>query len=135
MGITERVVIDTNVLVSRLLLPQSVPARAVRRALDSTVLVSEPTMNELADVLSRARFDSYITRRDRERFIRELCSIAEFVPIIQVVRDCADPSDNKFLEVALNGRAGIIISGDADLLALNPWREVAIVSPADYLKR
>jgi len=48
---------------------------------------------------------------------------------------CRDPKDDKFLELALNGRADAIITGDADLLALHPWREVAIVSPADYLRR
>jgi putative PIN family toxin of toxin-antitoxin system len=92
-------------------------------------------MNELADVLSRAKFDPYVARRDREQFVRELCALGEFVPIIQLVRDCADPSDNKFLEVALNGRADLILTGDAELLALHPWREIAIVSPAEYLRR
>jgi len=135
MAITERVVVDTNVLVSRLILPDSRPAQAVRRALDSTLLFSEATMNELADVLSRAKFDPYVTRRDREQFVRELCTLVEFVPIIQGVRDCPDPSDNKFLEVALNGRADLIITGDADLLALNPWREITIVTPGEFLKR
>ena len=63
----------------------------------------------------------------------ELCTIVEFVPIIQVVHDCRDPKDDKFLEVALNGRADVIITGDADLLALHPWREIAILTPAEYL--
>jgi uncharacterized protein len=38
---------------------------------------------------------------------------AEMVPIIQVVRDCSDPKDNKFLGVALNGSADVIITGDS----------------------
>jgi uncharacterized protein len=135
MPLPERIVVDTNVLVSRLILPQSMPAQAVRRALESTLLFSEATMNELADVLSRGNFDPYVARRDREQFVRELCTIGEFVPIIQLVRDCTDPNDNKFLEVALNGRADVIITGDAELLALNPWRGISIVSPADYLRR
>jgi len=60
-------------------------------------------------------------------------SAAEFIPIVQVVRGCRDPKDNKILEVALNGRADVIITGDQDLLAMNPWRGIAIVSPRDYL--
>jgi putative PIN family toxin of toxin-antitoxin system len=135
MPLPERIVVDTNVLVSRLILPQSVPAQAVRQALESTLLFSEATMNELADVLSHGKFDPYVTRRDREQFVRELCTLVEFVPIIQLVRDCADPSNNKFLEVALNGRSDVIITGDAEPLTLNPWRGIAIVSPADYPKR
>jgi putative PIN family toxin of toxin-antitoxin system len=55
------------------------------------------------------------------------------VPIIQVVRECRDPKDDKFLELALNGRADLIITGDADLLVLNPWRGIEIVTPREYL--
>ena len=51
------------------------------------------------------------------------------------MRECHDPRDDKFLEVALNGRADVIVTGDADLLRMHPWREIAIVTPAKFLKR
>ena len=57
------------------------------------------------------------------------------MPIVYPVRECRDPKDDKFLEVALNGKAGLILSGDADLLALHPSQGAAILSPARYLKR
>jgi putative PIN family toxin of toxin-antitoxin system len=132
----ERIVADTNTLVSRLLLPPSVPGRAVRKAVDSgTLLVSEATMNELADVLSRAKFDHYISIEDRQQFVRLLARLAEFVPVVYAVHACRDPRDDKFLEVALNGKADVILTGDADLLALHPWQGVAILAPAEYLRR
>jgi len=131
----KRVVIDTNVLVSRLLLPDSIPAQAVRKARrEGRLLVSEATMYELADVLSRRKLDRYVSVENRKQFIRELRRVAELIPIIQIVRECRDPRDDKFLEVALNGRADVIIIGDDDLLALDPWREIAMVSPAEYLQ-
>lgn len=99
------------------------------------VLVSAATLNELADVLAQAKFDRYASLEQRIQFIRLIANTAEFVPIIHPVRECRDPKDDKFLEVALNGRADVIITGDADLLAMNPWREIAILSPADYLRR
>lgn len=136
MRIGERVVVDTNVLVSRLILPQSIPAQALRRAeLDARLLVSEATMYELADVLARPKLDPYVSLEDRQQFIRQLGRVAEFVPIVQLVRECRDPRDDKFLELALNGRADVIITGDADLRALNPWRGIAVMSPLKYLKR
>ncbi|MGD0182708.1 MAG: putative toxin-antitoxin system toxin component, PIN family [Terriglobales bacterium] len=136
MRVRERIVADTNCLVSRLLLPSSVPGDAVRRAADSGLLLaSEATMNELADVLARPKFDRYISLADRQQFLRLLGRVAEFVPIVYPIRECRDPKDDKFLELALNGRAHLIITGDADLLALHPWREIAIVTPARYLKR
>jgi putative PIN family toxin of toxin-antitoxin system len=131
-----RIVVDTNVLVSRLILPQGVPAEALRRAeLQGRMLVSDATMYELADVLSSRKFDRYISLENRQSFIRRWAEIAEFVPIVQLVRECRDPNDDKFLEVALNGRADVIITGDADLLGMGPWREIAILSPARYLER
>jgi putative PIN family toxin of toxin-antitoxin system len=130
----ERVVIDTNVLISRLLLPQSTPAQAVRMARkQGRLLVSEATMYELADVLARAKLDRYVTLENRRRFLRQLRRVTEVVQIIQIVRECRDPEDDKILELALNGHADVIITGDEDLLSLNPWRGVAILRPAQYL--
>ncbi len=136
MRVRERIVADTNCLISRLLLPPSVPGQAVRQAVDhGTLLVSEATMNELADVLARPKFDRYISLEDRQKFLRLLGRVAEFVASVYTVRECRDPKDDKFLEVALSGKAGLILTGDADLLTLNPWRGIAIVSPAEYLNR
>lgn len=136
MRARKRIVADTNCLISRLLLPKSVPGEAVRHAVEyGSLLVSEATMNELADVLSRPKFDRYITLEDRQQFLRLLGRLAEFVAAVYTVRECRDPKDNKFLEVALSGKADVILTGDADLLTLNPWREIAILSPAQYLKR
>ena len=135
MRVRERIVVGSNCLVSRLLLPSSVPGDAVRKAVDSgLLLVSEATMNELADVLARPKFDRYISIADRQQFLRMLARLAEFVPIVYPVRECRDRED-KFLEVALNGKAELILTGDADLLTLHPWRGVPILSPARYLKR
>jgi len=129
-----RIVIDNNVFVSRLLLPQSVPADAVRKVeREGRLLISDATMYELAEVLSRRKFNRYVSHENRRGFIQRLVQIAEFVPIIRVVRECRDPKDDKVLEVALNGRADLIITGDADLLGMHPWRGVDILTPSDYL--
>lgn len=130
-----RVVIDTNCLISRLLLPHSTPGQAVRKAMASgLVLVSESTLHELADVLAREKFDRYLTLDERQRFLRLLGRVSEVVPILRRVRECRDESDDKFLEVALNGRAQLLLTGDADLLSLYPWHDIRILSPAVYLQ-
>jgi uncharacterized protein len=91
-------------------------------------------MGELKEVLFRSKFDRYVSREERALFLAQIGVAAEFVSIIQLVRECRDPKDDKFLEVALNGRADVIITGDADLLALHPWRGIAVLSPAEYSK-
>jgi putative PIN family toxin of toxin-antitoxin system len=136
MDIFSRVVVDTNILVSQLILPESLPAQALAQAeMRSILLFSESTMYELSDVLSRPKFDRYVSREARKGFIQRVGRIAEFVPIIQTVRECRDPKDDKFLEVALNGRADVIISGDADLLGMHPWRGIQILPPLQYSNR
>ncbi len=134
MRTPDRIVIDTNVFVSALVLPLSVPRQSLDKALAATVLFSEATMSELTEVLYRPKFDEYVSMEGRSLFLDQLAVTAEFVSIIQQVRECRDPKDDKFLEVALNGRAHLIITGDADLIALNPWREIAILTPREYLE-
>lgn len=128
-----RCVVDTNVIASASVFSSSVPGKAVRKVLiEGALLFSEATMDELKDVLFRSKFDRYVSREERATFLAQLSGEAEFVSIIQLIRECRDPKDDKFLEVALNGRADVIVTGDADLLALHPWREIAIVSPTNY---
>ena len=130
-----RCIVDTNVIVSASMFSSSLPSQAVRKVLiEGALLFSEGTMNELRNVLFRSKFDHYVSRQERATFLAQLSAAAEFVEIIQLVRECRDPKDDNFLEVALNGGADVIITGDADLLALHPWREIAILSPAEYLK-
>ncbi|MDN5936568.1 MAG: putative toxin-antitoxin system toxin component, PIN family [Nitrosospira sp.] len=134
MPVATRLVIDTNALVSRLLIPESTPGHAVRKAIDEgLVLISEETIRELADVLARPKFDRYVTVRERQEFIRLLGRVAELVPIVRPVKACRDPRDDKFLTLAVNGEAQLIVSGDGDLLDLNPFHGVNIMSPATYL--
>jgi uncharacterized protein len=133
---SDRFVIDTNVFVSAVLLPLSIPRQAVDKALDHGVLLfSDTTITEMEEGLTRSKFDQYSGIEERILFLGQLRSTAEFVPITQLVRECRDSRDDKFLEVALNGRADVIITGDADVLALHPWREIAILTPSQYLQR
>jgi putative PIN family toxin of toxin-antitoxin system len=136
MARSERIVLDNNALISRLLLPGSTPGRAVTKALDEgQLLVSEATLLELADVLARRKFDRYVSVADRQRFLRLLGSVAEMVTITYPIRACRDPRDDKFLELAVNGEATVIVTGDRDLQVLNPFHGVVILSPARYLGR
>ena len=129
-----RVVIDTNVWISRLLLADSVAARAADKALARfEVVVSEASVEELADVLSREKFDRYVSPQDREEFLRRLLQVATMVPVLSEITDCKDPKDYRFLALALDSESGCIVSGDTDLLAMNPWRGIEILSPGTFL--
>jgi len=109
-------------------------AQAVRVATGSdSVLASTDTLAELADVLSRPKFDPYVSIEERQTFLRLFARLAEHVAISRPIRACRDPKDDKFLELAVNGSAGLIVTGDADLLALHPFHAIAILTPSAFL--
>lgn len=132
----ERVVIDKNVFISGLLSSTSVPAQVVEWAVSHHhLLASRDTLRDLMEKLLAPKFGRYVPRNRREALLEHLAPNVEMVEIVQQVRACRDPKDDKFLEVAVNGEADVLVSGDQDLLVLHPFRTTDIVSPADYLGR
>jgi putative PIN family toxin of toxin-antitoxin system len=132
----ERVVIDTNVLISSLFFTASTPALAVDKAVTKAQLVATTeTLRELIGKLHSPKFDRYVRRERRGALLERVASLVEHIEVLQAIRASRDPKDDKFLEAAVNGRADVIVTGDKDLLDLNPFRGVAIVTPADYLAR
>lgn len=130
-----RGVFDNNVLVSAALLG-SVPRRAFDKLLDNgTILISVPVLLELADVLNRPKFDKYVTHNERMRFMVSFLKVAEKVEISETITACRDPKDNKLLELATDGNADFLVTGDKDLLVLNPFRGVEIITPREFLDR
>jgi putative PIN family toxin of toxin-antitoxin system len=131
-----RFVFDTNAIVSAVLLPRSKSRQAFDKAKRSgTLLVSDETIGELNDVLRREDFDKYVTEALRVEFLAALLRDAELVEISETVVACRDPRDDKFLSLAISGHADCIVSGDKDLRDLNPFREIPILTPAQFLER
>lgn len=130
----QRLVIDTNAWIGYLLIRTSVPVQVVQAALDHHhILASQTTMLELADVLVRPKFDRYLSLGERQEFLLYIEGAAELIPIVTPIRACRDPRDDKFLELAVNGEADCLVTGDADLLSLHPFHSVAILTPATWL--
>ena len=134
MSSRPRYVFDTNVVVSALLFDQSAPGQAFYEALDrGEILLSQDVVEELNDVLSREKFDLYLRFDEREQFLNALIREATVVEVTEEVQVCRDPKDDKYLDLAISGGATQIITGDEDLLTLNPFRGVEIVTPAQFL--
>jgi len=129
-----RIVVDTSVVVSALLLPGSTPRRAFDRARQRGVLLSSgETVDELNAVLRRPKFNTYITEEQRLEFLAAMIQEAEIVLVTTTVLECRDPKDNKFLELAISGQATHVLTGDSDLLELHPFRGIAVVTPQQFL--
>ena len=81
----------------------------------------------------RKKFDRYASLAKRINFLQVLNDIAEIVTIIESITACRDRKDDKFLEVAVNGKSDYLITGDRDLLVLHPFRNIPIVTPIEFI--
>ncbi|MDF5723119.1 MAG: putative toxin-antitoxin system toxin component, PIN family [Rhizonema sp. PD37] len=131
-----RFVCDVNVIISAVLLPGNKPDRALRKAQDlGVLLVSESIWLELEQVLARPKFNRYITKEERNDFLVDLSETVQFIKVTEQINECRDPKDNKYLELAVSGLAECIVTGDDDLLVLNPWREIEILTVQGFLEK
>ena len=132
-----RAVVDTNILVRALIRPQGTvgPVLIRLRQGDYTLLYAPLLLEEVVDVLNRPRLrHKYgLTGADIRTVVSLLLLRGELVTPAEPITACRDPRDDKFLEVAVAGKANVIVSGDEDLLVLHPFREIPIVTPAQFL--
>jgi len=129
-----RLVVDTNILVSAALKHGSLPNVALYEASQRCVLLkSIVTEAQFVEVMARSYLAPLITPPTRA-WLTQLMASAELVAITEHIAACRDPTDDKFLELAVSGQADLILTGDKDLLALNPFRGIPIVQPATFVK-
>lgn len=87
----------------------------------------------MAEVLARPKFAQALTADRRRDILELLAAAAVWVEPRETVTDCRDAKDNRYLELALAAQAAVIVSGDEDLLVLDPWRGIRVLRPARYL--
>ena len=131
----ERVVLDTNSLISAALAPQGKPRRVLTWArTNARVIASLPLLKEVRTRLERPKFRKYLSVEDAERFVLDFAAVCEKPALSGSIRACRDPDDDMVLETAVAGRADCIVTGDQDLLVLDPFQGIRILVPADFLR-
>lgn len=149
-----RAVVDTNILVRALIMPQGTVGPVLLRLRHTcagqvlrgeyTLLYAQPLLEELIDVLNpagrgmchrpRIRHKYSLTEDDIQTVVSLILLRGEAVAPEKRITACRDPRDDKFLEVAVTGKADVIVSGDQDLLVLNPFAGIPILPPAGFLQ-
>jgi uncharacterized protein len=130
------VVFDASTLVSAALKANSVPERALLRAVGqpNRLVLSREVEEEYREVMFRPKFDRFVAVERRRRILDIVVVVAERVEPVATVRECRDPKDDKYLALAAAARADVIVSSDVHhLLSMHPWRGIPILSPSDYL--
>ena len=126
---------DTNTLISANLLPDSVNRKAFNKAREIGIPVySIDTLSEFSKTLIRPKFDKYVSQTKRLDAIVAYENIGQLLKVTVKIERCHDPKDDKFLELAVEGGATCIITGDKDLLVLHPFKHIPIITAANFLK-
>ncbi|MGC1587816.1 MAG: putative toxin-antitoxin system toxin component, PIN family, partial [Rhodomicrobium sp.] len=125
----KRAVLDTNVFISALLSPAGKPFACLSWVLDNaTLLASRDLLLELETRLARPKFEKYVDANRRRAFVADLALAAVQMETGVTLRACRDPDDDKLLGIAVIGNADCIVTGDQDLLVLDPFRGVRIMT-------
>ena len=133
-----RLVLDTNIFVSALLLPHSAPTELVRLWLAGSfdVLSADAQMDEIARVTRYPKVRERLRPATAGRLINQLRGRATLLAELPQVDASPDPFDNDLLALAAAGRADLLVTGDKrDLLALKRYGGAAIVSVREALGR
>ena len=134
-----RVVFDTNLVISGLLW-SGAPRQAlnIAAAKQVTAITSEALVDELRDVLKREKLRKYLERLQKtpEALVEEYLSYTSVIEPATVPEDAVrDIDDVMVLEAAVGGKATCIASGDDDLLSLNSYADIPILSVRTFIQR
>jgi len=130
----QRYVFDVNTRVSAFLFPDSKPGKALEHVLIGHDLDRKLDLAEEAtEVMRREKSDRYIAKERREALLVGTIKSSVFIQTSTSISACRDPDDNRVLELAVDGGAVAIVSGDADLLVLRPFLGISILNPRDFL--
>ncbi len=129
-----KTVVDTNILVSGLGNPSGAPAKLLFRwsGAQFILLFSEPILEEYSRILLN---HPKVPREKARTFLKELAEAAQNVPISETLNVCKDPSDNVFLETAIDGEAEYLVTKNIKHFPFKRYQEVEIVRVSKFLSR
>jgi putative PIN family toxin of toxin-antitoxin system len=127
-----RVVFDTNIFISALVIPQSLAAKAMLRIIEGAdiLVISKDIIHEVLSVLS-SKFS-----RDKEALSHVavmLSELGELVKPIKKIKVFEDDPDNRILECAIHGKADVLVTGDKGMLQLREYEAIKIISLKEYI--
>ena len=128
-----RLILDTNLWIRYLIAKDLARIDLLFEQDEVVLLFSEELLGELIEVVKRPKFRRYFSEGSVEELLALFDYYGHLVEVTSTVEDCRDPKDNKYLELAVNGQAESIITGDQDLLVLHPFQSINIVTVNDFL--
>ena len=128
-----KVVIDSNLFISSLFgkITSKLVQDIVLKKID--LVTSQKQIQEICGVLRRPKFQNKISEKQISELEQIIITHGTIVDTPGMIFDCRDPKDSFILEMAVNGKADFILTGDSDLLELNPYKEIKIIKFSDFI--
>lgn len=130
----DRIVIDTNILVSFLITSSYTKLFKLLESHKIKLLFSEELLNEFLDVVKRPKLKKYFSENDVAEILDGIQSFADYIDVTANIDLCRDSKDNFLLALCFDGKADFLITGDEDLLVIKKYKRTSIVKISDYLK-
>ncbi len=93
---------------------------------------SQELHEEIFAVLERPHLQKFVNQNKIKNLHSLLQNKINYSLPSTLINDCRDPKDNFLLELAISAEADYIVTGDKDLLILNPYRQIKIVRANDF---
>lgn len=113
-----RIVLDTNLWISYLISNRHIKLDALMTSDDFTILYSPELIKEFLTVAERPKFEKYFSANDIADLIEQINAVGELIEIQLDIQLCRDEKDNFLLNLAVDGKANFLITGDKDLLEI-----------------
>ena len=130
-----RVIIDTNILISYLISKKIINLDKVFLSDDVSILFSKELIDELHEVIQRPKMRKYFSEDDALSILIKIVQFGEVYYPTKATDICRDPKDNFLLDLALEGKADYLITGDADLLDLQKFEKTTIGNYNQFIEK
>ena len=129
----DKIVFDTNILISLLIRGGFSIVFKLIETSQISILLSIELIDEFLEVSKRPKFQKYFSSSVRDSILSYLLKNGDLIEVNSKPNDCRDPKDNFLLGLAIDGNATHLVTGDKDLLELNPYRSIEIHTLTDFL--
>ena len=127
-----KIVVDTSVWISFLIGKRLLSLKNALAKSKIEIYFSQELYSEIIKVLNYPRLSKIIPENKFSEIMATLGEKIRYIKPDCIINDCRDPKDNFILELAVSAKADYLISSDADLLVLNPYRNIKILKPSDF---
>jgi putative PIN family toxin of toxin-antitoxin system len=128
------IILDTNIWISFLIINDYKKLDLLIKKRKIQLLFSNELLEEFITVSQRPKFKKYFTKNDIEKLLHYFDSYGKIIKIKSDIKECRDIKDNFLLNLAIDGKADYLITGDNDLLNMQIIQETKILSITDFLK-